>query len=336
MSEANLSRLVTAAIGAEHADAALAALAIPRDLPTAAAGVSRAEVAMALNAALFARLLAEVPTGARYVGEVTARGSRVVFDHGALRTIDADFLIAPGLPRGIAAFARLLEPLGYAPAGIYPLPRLRMTGHVFAHRDLPEAIPQFFVSELHLAELPAEVQAAAARVFAGSRDPLGDAGRALLAAMGRDGHCPIELACAGLPELVAAFGRQHDEPALADYEALLAASAEAAWIATEGNAFNHATDRVPDVIALAEDLRARNYPIKDAVEISASTRVRQTAFLADKVLRGFIGADGARLTREVPGSFYEFISRDINPASGTLDLRFDSGNATGIFAVTRA
>ncbi|MFC4593621.1 hypothetical protein [Sphingobium sp. EP60837] len=36
----------------------------------------------------------------------------------------------------------------------------------------------------------------------------------------------------------------------------------------------------------------------------------------------------------MPGSFYEFISRDVDPATGRLDLSFDAGNATGIFATT--
>jgi hypothetical protein len=62
--------------------------------------------------------------------------------------------------------------------------------------------------------------------------------------------------------------------------------------------------------------------------------VRQTAFIADKVLRRFRARDGSLTERLVPGSFYEFISRDIDPATGKLDLSFDSGNATGIFAVT--
>ena len=77
-------------------------------------------------------------------------------------------------------------------------------------------------------------------------------------------------------------------------------------------------------------------PLKPQVEVSANGRVRQTALLADKVRRPFRLADGSVAEREVPGSFYEFITRDIDPATGTLDLTFDSGNATGIFAVTSA
>lgn len=330
-----VAQLAAPALGADHAragaaaQAALATMAIDPALLAAEATVSRAQVAMALNMVLFARLLDAVPSGARYVAET----GHTCFDHGALRTIDGP---TGALPRGAAAFARLLEPLGYALADRYPLPRLRMTGLVFTHADLPETIPQFFVSELHVDRLAPDAQAAADRVFGAARDPLGPVELALLATLAADGRAPLEQALAGLPGLAAAFARHHPEPALADYECLLADSAEAAWIATEGNVFNHATDRVADVVALAASLRARGYPVKDAVEHSASGRVHQTALLADKVTRRFRLPDGGWHAREVPGSFYEFITRDIDPATGRLDLRFDSGNATGIFAVTRA
>lgn len=296
-------------------------------------GVSRAEVAMALNALLFGDLLARVPTAKAYVDSVVADGRRVHFDHGALRTIDGP---TGALPSGFGAFARLLGPLGYDVADLYPLPRLRMTGRAFVQRDFPADIPQFFVSELHLAELPQEAQAAAARVFGASADPLGSAEQALLDGLAAEGGCGFDVAAAGLPGLVRAFGRHHPEPTLEDYRLLLAHSAEAAWIATEGNAFNHATDRVADIEALVAELRAQGKPLKAEIETSANGRIRQTAFLADKVLRGFALADGGRETREVPGSFYEFIQREVDPATGRLDLGFDSGNATGIFAVTKA
>lgn len=328
-----LRRLVSAVVGDDRAAAALAALRLPPGLDGGGEAVGRAQAAMALNVVLFADLLERVPTGAAYVADVVARGGKVHFDHGALRTIDGP---AGTLPSGFAAFARLLEPLGYEVAGIYPLPRLSMTGRAFVHRDLPESIPQFFVSELHLDELPEDARTAVRRVFAASADPLGEAEWRLLEALVGEGQCPLHIAAAGLPGLVRAFGRQHPPPALGDYELLLRHSPEAAWIATEGNAFNHATDRVPDVVALSAELLARGLPLKPEVEISASGRVRQTAFLADKVARDFALPDGSFVRREVPGSFYEFISRDIDPATGRIDLGFDSGNATGIFAVTSA
>jgi hypothetical protein len=75
--------------------------------------------------------------------------------------------------------------------------------------------------------------------------------------------------------------------------------------------------------------------MKDKVELSRSGRVRQTAFRADMVEREFVTETGGTCLMTVPGSFYEFISRDVDPATGKLDLSFDSGNATGIFHMTK-
>lgn len=329
-----ITRLLLPIVGEERADAALAtlwldpALAHPNGL-----SASRAQIAMALHAVLFLDLLDRVPTAARYVAEVSASGETIVLDHGALRTIDGP---TGTLPPGHDAFGRFLHPLGYDVGGLYPLPQLTMTGRAYVHRDLPQSVPQFFVSELHIAQLPEAASRPAEAIFGMSRDPLGDAEWRALAALDATGECSIEDAVTILRGALAAFGRQHIAPTLADYQALLAHSKEGAWIATEGNAFNHATTRVANVQALSETLKANGYPLKPEVEISQNGRVRQTAFLADKVSRPFRLEDGSEITEKVPGSFYEFITRDIVPNTGALDLTFDSGNATGIFAVTRA
>lgn len=327
-----LFRLLAEVVGETRAASALSTLAIDPKLGGKADRPTRAQVAMALNAALFLDLLDRVPTAARYVSGLREKGETIAFDHGALRTIDG----ATGeLPSGCEAFTRFLAPMGYEVAGLYPLPKLRMTGRALLHRDLPESIPQFFVSELHIDQLPEEAQLAAARVFGASRDPLGPTEWSALEALGRDGACSMKQAATIIRGALRAFDRQHPAPSLADYETLLRHSKEAAWIATEGNAFNHATTRTADVVRLAEELRDAGYPMKPEVEISRSGRVRQTTILADKVQRPFRLADGSETRREVPGSFYEFITRDIDPDTGMLDLTFDSGNATGIFEVTR-
>jgi hypothetical protein len=139
-----------------------------------------------------------------------------------------------------------------------------------------------------------------------------------------------------LPILAKVFERQHDEPAVADYEILLKESPEMAWISTEGNAFNHATDRVPDVDDLAARQKALGRPMKETVEKSQTGRIRQTAFLAARVQRRFRDANGTLVTREVPGSFYEFITRLPMEEDGKtkLDLSFDSSNAQAIFKMT--
>jgi hypothetical protein len=297
--------------------------------------VPRAVLAMALNVCLFHDLLQRAPTAAAYVADRRRAGEGVMFDHGALRTIRFGSGPTGALPAGETAFTRLFEPLGYRRVGVYPLERLGMTGRAYAHEDAPEDVPQFFLSELHVERFGPEFEAAAHRVFDSSTDPLDAPSQASLARLAARGELDEEAAGRLLPRLVGCFARQHAIPRLSDYHVLLERSAEAAWIATEGNAFNHATDRVADVDALAEAQKALGRPMKPAVEVSASGRVRQTAFRADPVRRPFLDQAGEVVELEVPGSFYEFITRD-EEAEGRLDLRFDSANAQGIFKMTQA
>lgn len=338
-SQPTLVRLLAAVGGQARAAALLATIDVhPTLLIETGERVSRAVLAQAMNLVLFDGLLARVPAGRAYVDDVRATGARVVFDHGALRTVKAPATGA--LPSGEAAFRRILDPLGYSLAGTYPLDRLGMTGRSYAQADHPEDIAQFFLSELHPERFSEGFQAATTRVLATSRDPLDAADLARLATLARERGLPMADAVALLPRLVACFDRWHDEPAVEDYETLLAESAEMAWIATEGNAFNHATDRVADVVALADRQKQLGRPMKDKVEVSASGRVLQTAFRAAEVERGFRAASGDRVTRIVPGSFYEFITRKTMTDEGSgktrLDLGFDSSNAQGIFKMTAA
>jgi hypothetical protein len=338
--DTHLSRLLRALAGDQAAEDILATLHIDRTLMLESAGaVSRGVFAMALNGILFNDLLSRVPTGAAYVADRRRQRERITFDHGALRTVRFASGPTGSLPAGVEAFSRILEPLGYHVAGIYPLEKLRMTGRGFAHREFPETLPQFFVSELHVDRFSDKFQAAAARVFGNSRDPLTATAHTALSAFAEQGRCEMKLAAPALREIVAAFGRWHDIPSIADYRLLLAESPEAAWIATEGSAFNHATDRVADVAMTACRQRSLGRPMKDSIETSAAGSVRQTAFKADAVLRTFRTDDGAETQLTVPGSFYEFISRDVVvgiDGKRRLDLRFDSGNAQGIFKMTAA
>jgi len=331
--ESNLWTLVAPVIGSRRADAVFEAVAAPAALAgPRSARVGRAELAMALNLVLFEGLERRVPFAQAYVRDGVRAGRRVRFDHGALRTVQAP---AGALPAGEAAIVRLLEPLGYRCAEVYPLDRIALTGRAYAHEDLPEEIPQFFLSEFHPERFSPAFQAAVARTLADSADPLPAWAGPLLAELRSGGSLSHELAVRLLPELAGCFDRQHPPPLRSDYRILLAESEEMAWIATEGNAFNHVTDRVADVAALALEQKALGRPMKDAVERSASGRVLQTAFRAAPVERVFRGDAGRLEVATVPGSFFEFITRKPGP-DGRLDLSFDTGNAQAIFKMTAA
>jgi hypothetical protein len=340
MTDNHLSQLIRLIVGDKAADDMLGTLQIERTLLLESAGaVSRGVFAMALNAVLFHDLLTRVPMAAAYVADRRRQGERVVFDHGALRTVRFPSRGTGALPPGVESFKRILQPLGYHVAGTYPLDRLRMTGYGFAHREFPETLPQFFVSELHVDRFSKDFQAAAERVFGNTRDPLTTASKTALTDFTEQGRCEMKLAAPSLREIAAAFGRWHEIPNLADYKILLAESPECAWIVTEGSVFNHATDRVADVAMTACAQRSLGRPMKQTIETSASDTVRQTAFKADPVRRTFRAEDGSEIEMTVPGSFYEFISRDVvtgPDGKKRLDLRFDHGSAQGIFKMTAA
>ena len=331
-----LVRLLAPHRSPQQIDFLLRALHVPGcTLSPAGEQASRLELAQALNMLLFEKLLREVRDAEAYVSDAMAAGERMHFDHGALRTVLADHTGL--LPAGVEVIVRILRPLGYVKNGLYPLERLRMTGHTYGHADAPEDIAQFFVSELHAERFSPEFQAAVARVVGTSLDPLDADAKALLAQLEQAGHLPMAAAQGLLPVLLSCFERQHELPSLADYELLRAESAEMAWIATEGNVFNHATDRVADVEAVARRQRDLGRPMKDKIEVSRNGRVRQTAYRACTVVRPMRNEHGQVVQKSVPGSFYEFISRaryvDEHGVE-RLDLSFDSGNAQGIFKMT--
>ncbi len=249
--ESRVIGLVERIVGRSRAEALVASVEVDAALLRPHSNtVSRAELAQALNLLLFDDLLRRVPAGALYVLDRVRRGGKVVHDHGAVRTVLGE---TGALPAGERALTRILAPLGYEVGEVYPLDRLGMTGRAWRHRDFPETIAQFFVSELHVDRFSSRFAESALHAFGASRDPLPAATTAALEELAAAGELSAETARRILPDLASAFDRQHPVPPLADYERLLAESAEAAWIATEGNAFNHATDRVADVAALADE-----------------------------------------------------------------------------------
>ena len=320
-----LPSLVASSVGGPRALWLLGAVDVHPSLH-AATEANRTVIAQALGILLLDDLLARVPSGAAYAEDRVAGGGMLFLDHGAVRTVTG--VPTGDLPEGQRSLTRALEALGYVHRETYDLSRLRMTGRSWCHVDLPRHVPQYFVSELHADRFTPTFQAAAARVLASSRDPLAGVS---LDRLGEEGSLPRAEAKALLPALVRCFRRHHDPPTVADYDTLLAESDEMAWIATEGTVFNHATDRVDDVVALAEAERAAGRPIKDRVEFSKSGRIIQTAHRAAAVERTFAGGE----KRTVPGSFFEFITRLPLPDGSGVDLAFDASNAQEIFTMTR-
>jgi 2-oxoadipate dioxygenase/decarboxylase-like protein len=307
-----------------------AAVATPAELDFDQHGrLGRAELAMALGFVLLDDLCDRVPFARAYVQEAAKHGQKIVFDHGAMRTVRLEIA---GIPSGRRAVARLLEPLGYAEIKRYPLPRLGMVGFVYTHKEFPEELPQYFVSELYPDLFSSRFQASVRDLLTSSTDPLPSWAEHSLAAVDSHGNLAANEAVQLIHAIAACFGRFHRDVTVEEYETFRAESPEMAWISTEGHAFNHITDRVADVAAVAATQLELGRPVKGKVEVSASGRVIQTALHATEVERLMLDGE-AYISRRVPGSFLEFISREHLPGGG-LDLAFDAQNAQGIFKMT--
>ena len=158
-----IHQLLDAAIGVRRRLQVLQALEVPfTSRQPAHDRLPPEELALALALALFDDVLRRVPLAAAYVDDSLRSGRRLLFDHGALRTVAGPW---GSLPPGRQGFERLLVPLGYERRGVYPLDRIGMTGHVFTHRANPERLPQYFVSELHPERFSYGFQQAVARVI---------------------------------------------------------------------------------------------------------------------------------------------------------------------------
>src|ERR1700744_4813439 len=217
LKNANVEQLLLKLLGLEKTARLFTTLNHPRILNEWEDGtVTRAELAQAMNMALFEDLLARSENGRTYTEEVIANGGAVYFDHGALRTVR--WTDCGALPSGEAAFTRILRPLGFRPNGRYPLDKLGMTGRAYAHDDAPDEIAQFFVSELHPERFSEQFQEAVTRVIGNSKDPLTPLAASQLWELERDGSLPLEHAHGLLQVIVGAFGRHHDIPTEADYQ----------------------------------------------------------------------------------------------------------------------
>jgi hypothetical protein len=322
-------------IGGDQVDAFSQTVLIPSELASFGdENVSRAQLSMSLFLVLYADLLDRVPHARTYFDRRRNDGETIFLDHGAVRTVLTER--NGSLPAGQESLTRILVPLGYFYNHTYPLPKLKMTGRSYTHEDYPELIPQYFVSELHPEQVDDDnFNKAVIETVEDSAEPLGQDTFDDLAFIAEHKYLPRPRATNFLANVASAFNRQHPVPLLTVYEELRKHSAEMAWIATEGNAFNHATDRVADVMELAENERNLDMPIKESVEVSGSGNVLQTAYKADSVSRAFRLDDNEIIHKDVPGSFFEFITRH-NDEQGNVDLAFDANNATGIFAMTKS
>ena len=307
--ESALVDLLEGTVGARRTEALAGLVDIHPALLTPRTGpVPRGVLAMAMDLLLFEDLLRRVPASALYVQQQVREGRKIVYDHGALRTV-----LAPSgaLPQGHLAFARILEPLGYQVNGIYPLelpghdrPGLRPSGPARGHPPvLRERAPSRAV-------LRRPSRRSRPGSCASAKDPLpcldpADPGRAAvppgtLPTNRRGGSCPTWWP--------ASTGSMRRPPWPTTRPSWRKAPR---WPGSPRRGTPSTTPRTGYRTwwRCPAAQKALGRPMKDEVEVSTSGRVLQTAYKAAQVERAFVEPDGRLVLRTVPGSFFEFITR---------------------------
>lgn len=249
--------------------------------------------------------VASTPQAARIHALLTERGEQLRNDHVALRTYGAAGI-------GIDALARPFEALGWQPRDRYTFPDKHLRARYWQHAD--PRLPKVFLSELAVEELSPAAQAAIAALVA--QLPAGFAARP-------------DLAWAGRPWPIA-----H-----AVYQALLAESEYAAWVAAFGFRVNHFTVDVgslqtfPDLAALNAFLVEHGFTLNTAggaIKGTPRDHLEQSSTRADSIAVTFDDA-----TVKIPSCYYEFARRYALP-SGELFHGFVPTSADKIFESTDA
>lgn len=232
-----------------------------------------------LLAALWDDYTRMTPQAARIHALFAARGDAIVNDHVALRTYDRGGL-------GLAALAAPFERAGWSRRDAYRFPDKHLRAAYWLHPEPTR--PKVFISELAVDELSAAAGAAI---------------DALVAQLPANFAARVDLPWAGRPWSVS-----H-----ATYQALLAESEYAAWVAAFGFRVNHFTVDVGRLATFAE-LPAVNAFLLDAgfelnragglVKGTPADHLEQSSTCAEPIAVAF--ADG---TFAVPSCYYEFARR---------------------------
>jgi 2-oxoadipate dioxygenase/decarboxylase len=253
--------------------------------------------------AMWRDYVAITPAAARIHALLEDRGETVFNDHVALRTFGAPAI-------GLEVLARPFERLGWAPRDRYRFADKHLRARWWQHPD--PALPKIFISELVIAELS---PAARARIAG------------LLAQVPAGFDARLDLSRAARPWTA-------DR---ATYQALLAESEYAAWLAAFGLRVNHFTIDVgrlatfDGLAAVCAFLAGHGLALSDAgglIKGTPADRLEQASTRADEVEVAF--ADGPA---RVPSCYYELARRYPVP-SGELFQGFVPASADRLFEST--
>lgn len=234
---------------------------------------------------LWKHYIERVPYAKKYVEMVTARGGKVVIDHIAFRTFNAH---TGEQPEGIRAIRHILNFLEYKTGSKYNFPKKKLKATHFEHSD--EKLPEIFVSQLEVNELPEWAQIAINATINNTTYLISDKSIGLLRILEENGALPSEAAEYLLNDLVQYFRRPWNIPLKENVLKLNDISQYGAWVMLHGNSVSHFAVLVnsqevkewPDLETTNKALANAGIPMKEQIEGESSAELQQCATLAVK------------------------------------------------------
>lgn len=279
---------------------------------------------------------------AQYQDMVERQGGRVQNDHIALRTFNTQ---TGQQPAGVAAIARILEPLGYQKKDQYIFADKHLTAWHWEHATHPDH-PKIFVSQLEVDRLTPATAAMIDACVANAPDLLTATDLESLHNIGRGQSIDPAQAAKLAANLAAFFVRPWSPPSREVVEAVNVESQYAAWTLLHGNSVNHFTAYInrqnvaawPDLETTVNALRAAGLPMKDELEGEKGSKLRQSSTKASTEDCDIIEKNGSRGKMSWSYAYYELAERGMVTGADGKPLLFQGflgAQATNLFEMTK-
>jgi hypothetical protein len=279
-----------------------------------------------------------------YQQMIEQAGGAIANDHIAFRSLRLTLDRPTGkINLGIPYLADIVEALGYEVAGEYQFPDQYLYARHYRHREQEQFdLPKLFISELLVESLSDRIiQQIEETVSSGNFFTVASLKPKLESA---STETDIEQM---VTLLQTAFTRPWQPPKRSIVEAVNQVSQYGAWVLLHGYGVNHFTGYInrhntpeyPDIESTARGLVERGIPMKDAIEGSRGSGLRQTATQAITEMVE-VWDDAKDELTQIPWTYayYEIAERnaiEVAPGKAILFEGFLNAQAKNLFEMTR-
>ncbi len=270
-----------------------------------------------------------------YEQMIRETGHSIANDHIAFRSLGLTInRQGEEINLGIPYLAKIVEALGYEKAGEYEFSDRYLKACHYCHPEQNRFnLPKLFISELVVDALPTTLaQQIKETVVAGSFFHQPDLNKWLIT------ESPEII----IPQLKTVFSRPWQPPKRSLVEAVNAVSQYGAWVLLHGYAVNHFTGYInhhhtsiySDIEKTAQALGDRGIPMKNEIEGSLNTGLRQTATVAvTEMVEVWDG--NSQGVSQIPWTYAYYELAERNLVKGKLFEGFLDAQAKNLFSMTK-